>query len=317
MTVLVTSGGLLGAHAARMLLDQGLGVTLFDPNPQMSYVERVVGEDRKLFYVEAGETRDFPRLMDVMLGRGITRILHVGAFEAAGPEDTPSLAFQASVAGTLNVIEAARIRSLNRIVVVVSAAYPAPEDAPSGQEPYTAGHSTGPSSFRAAYLSMTEIMTLAYHRLRNVNAIVCRLCPIYGLAPRYVEEPAASIASILEASLVAPPGGEVAVSFPATEMLYVWDAAYAVREAVYMDKPSARTYDVGSGEAISSGTLARAIRAVVPGAQPATSAEDAADVPVLDSRLARRDLKFQPEWPLTRGLGEMAEQLRTTTRVRR
>src|SRR5436309_6233276 len=110
MTILVTGSGLLGTHAARALLDQGTGVVLYDPDPSSEYIERVVGADRKLFYIEPGDVRDFARLIDVVLRRGVTRILHTAAIAGAAATENPTAVFQTNVAGALNLIEVARIR---------------------------------------------------------------------------------------------------------------------------------------------------------------------------------------------------------------
>src|SRR2546423_5883514 len=120
MTILVTGAGLIGTHAARALLDQGTGVVLYDEAPDDGYIESVVGANRKIFYVERGDVRDFPRLIDVVLRRGVTRILHTAAVAGRLAEDNPAEALQIDVVGTLNLIEIARIRSLARIAIVSS-----------------------------------------------------------------------------------------------------------------------------------------------------------------------------------------------------
>src|SRR5438309_11967486 len=123
MTILVTGAGLIGTHAARALLDQGTGVVLYDAAPDDAYIESVVGTDRKLFYVERGDVRDFPRLMDVVLRRGVTRSLHTAALGGPRVSESPSVGVEGNEAGALNLIEFARIRSLARRVLVGSRAW--------------------------------------------------------------------------------------------------------------------------------------------------------------------------------------------------
>ena len=55
MTVLVTGAGLVGTYTAKLLLDQGVGVLLYDTDPSARYIESVVGPDQKLLKVERGE----------------------------------------------------------------------------------------------------------------------------------------------------------------------------------------------------------------------------------------------------------------------
>ena len=97
MTILVTGAGLIGTHTARALLDQGVGVVLYDSAPDENYIESVVGPDRKLFYVERGDVRDFASLIDVVLRRGVTRILHAAAIGGSLAAETPGPRFRSTL----------------------------------------------------------------------------------------------------------------------------------------------------------------------------------------------------------------------------
>ena len=121
MTVLVTGAGLIGTNTAKLLLDQGAGVCLYDPNPSPSYIESIVGPDRKLLYIERGDTRDFANIIEVMRRRGVTRILHTGGVLSTRVDENPYQAFQSNVLGTLNAIEASRLHGLARVVFISSA----------------------------------------------------------------------------------------------------------------------------------------------------------------------------------------------------
>ncbi|MBM2812455.1 MAG: nucleoside-diphosphate-sugar epimerase [Chloroflexi bacterium] len=312
MTILVTGAGLIATHTARSLLDQGVGVVIYDPNPSLSYIESVVGPDRKLFHVEQGDVRDLPHIIDLMLRRGVTRILHTGGLVAPKTEENASLAFDVNVVGTRNMIEAARIRSLNRIVFVSSATvYGRSERTGSGpkeDEPYRP-----PSSFYAAYKAACEIIGLAYHQIAGVNLIICRPCAVYGRRDAVDGGPASrAIQNALMQAMSSPAGTTIPLDVPTGERAYVKDVALAVREAIFVEKPSTRVYNVGSGEIASAATFAAAINQAVPGANviPAsTGAEAPAPLP-LDLTLARAELKYEPQWPVQRAITDFADELR-------
>src|SRR5438552_2049894 len=120
MTVLVTGAGLIGTNTARMLLDRGESVCLYDPNPSQPYIGSVVGKDERLS-VERGDTRDFPNIVEVIRRRGVDRILHTGGVLSTRVDENPYQAFQSNVLGTLNTIEAARLHGLARVVFMSSA----------------------------------------------------------------------------------------------------------------------------------------------------------------------------------------------------
>ncbi len=309
MTILVTGAGLIGTHAARSLLDQGTGVVLYDPEPAPDYIESVVGPDRKLFYVERGDVRDFPRLIDVVLRRGVTRILHTPAMAGHAADENPALAFQTNVAGPLNLIEVARIRSLARIVLVSSSDVYGDGAPPPGAAPIVEHEVSWPSSsFDGAHKAMSEIMALAYQRLAGVNAIIVRPCATYGLGGESAGSAYGQL--VTEALAAAVASGDVKLALPAVELVYAKDVAFALREALFVEKPTSRVYNVGSGEIVSAGDLAAAIGAAVPDARITAEDLPGGRPRILDTTLATRDLGYQSRWPLTQGIADLVATLR-------
>ena len=310
LTILVTGAGLIGTHTARALLDQGTGVVLYDPSPSQSYIESVVGPDRKLFRIERGDVRDFPRIMDLVLRLGVTRILHTAALVGPGADENPGQAFQVNVAGTLNLIEAARIRSLGRIVLVSSSYVYADASSADGTLREDAPYGV-PGSFYGAFKAMAEIMAVAYHRLAGVNAIICRPCSVYGRGG-YVggAQNGRAINETLLHAIGAAPGSAIAVDVPTGERVYVKDVALALREALFVEKASTRVYNVGSGEIVTAGMLAEAIESAVPGIRAAASTSTSRSIPPLDLALARTELGYEPRWPLARAIPDYVAELR-------
>jgi len=309
MTILVSGAGLIGAHTARALLDQGTGVVLYDPGPSQSYIESVVGQDRKLFNVERGDVRDFPRLMDVVLRCGVTRLLLRAGLVGALATENPGLAFQVNVAGALNLIEVARIRSLARIVILSSRHVYDGGDEPVGAGPIAEAEAGRPStSFDAAYWAMAEIMAFAYQRLAGVNAIVCRPCATYGRGG----EEAGELGRAVTAAVARAVKGErgIILTLPSVEMVYAKGVAFALREALFVEKPSSRVYNVGSGEVVSAADVTAAIVAAVPGAHVTGEAVPGAAPRVLDTTLAHRDLGYEARWPLARAIPDLVGELR-------
>jgi nucleoside-diphosphate-sugar epimerase len=307
MTILVTGAGLIGTHAARALLDQGTGVVLYDPDPSAGYIESVVGQDRKIFYVERGDVRDFPRVMDVVLRRGVTRILHTAAIIGPPASENPGLAFQVNVAGALNLIEVARMRSLARIVLASSSDVYGDGDQPPGDGSIVE-HEVGwpSSSFDAAFKAMTEIMALAYQRLAGVNAIIVRRCATYGLGGMWETS---AVGWDVTAAVIEAGNGERRLSMPPTELVYVKDVAFAIREALFVEKPTSRVYNVGSGEVVSAADVAAVITASVAGARIAVEDVPAPRPRTLDTTLAARDLGYRPRWPLAAAIPDMLQNL--------
>jgi len=310
VTVLITGAGLIGTHTAKALLDQGVGVVLFDPEPNPRYIESVVGRDRKLFRVERGDVRDLPRIVDLMLRVGVTRILHTAAMRGPVADENPSLAFHVNVAGTLNLIEATRIRSLARFVFVSSSAVygEAGSDPGSSVSEHAPYHV--PGSLGAAYQAMGEIMAQVFQRLQGVNAIVCRPCATYGRG-RYDGSIADTdeFEGTIRAAMDAPAGVPLPIVLPAAERAYVKDIALGVREAIFVEKPTTRVYNLGSGEIVTASKLAAALSAA--GLQATVPAPSDEFAPLLDTTLARQELGYSPSWALPRAIQDYVEELRS------
>ena len=304
MTVLVTGAGLIGTNTARLLLDQGAGVCLYDPNPSPSYIQSVVGADRKLLYVERGDTRDFANIVEVMRRRGVTRILHTGGVLATRVDENPYQAFQSNVLGTLNAIEAARLHGLAR-VVFISSRQATLMDRSSEGAPFPI-----PDTLYGTYNAMTELLGLAYQRLNGVNVIVIRPPGVYGYGEfaggaRY----GTAIQDLLVHAL-RQPGEPFPVAIPGAERVYAKDLAQAVKEAIFVEQPTTRIYDIGSGELVDSENLATAINATIPGARAIPAPPEAGRQDIVDTTPAKRDLKYEPQWPLSRSIPDYVGDLR-------
>ena len=117
MKVLVTGGaGFIGSHVVDLLLKEGAEVHIFD-SFIMGKRERV---PRGVRVIE-GDIRDRSALEEAM--RDMTHVVHLAALVSvpASIED-PALTHEVNVVGTKNVLEAARVAGVGRVVYASSAA---------------------------------------------------------------------------------------------------------------------------------------------------------------------------------------------------
>jgi dihydroflavonol-4-reductase len=115
MTSLVTgANGFVGSHVARMLVERGEQVRiLVRPQSSLRVLDGLPAE--KVY----GDLRD-PKSLERAVG-GVDRIYHVAADYRLGASN-PQEIYDANVAGTRNLLEAARLASVRRIVVTSSVA---------------------------------------------------------------------------------------------------------------------------------------------------------------------------------------------------
>ena len=117
MSILITGGtGFIGAGLARRLLARGEDVVLFDVVPR---IERVSDIKDKVKIIQ-GDLKVWPEVMNVVTENNVDGIFHLGAMLSLPSEDNPWASFQTNIAGTMHVLEAARLFGVKRMVFASS-----------------------------------------------------------------------------------------------------------------------------------------------------------------------------------------------------
>src|SRR3989304_5721373 len=114
MTVLITGVGLVGTQIARILVEDGYEPVVYDINPPMAFVEKVVPVER--LKITRGDIRDIASLIDVIKREKVDAIIHTAAMIAPKSEENARLTAEVNVQGTSNVLEAARLMGVPRVV---------------------------------------------------------------------------------------------------------------------------------------------------------------------------------------------------------
>ncbi|MBI4258524.1 MAG: NAD(P)-dependent oxidoreductase [Thaumarchaeota archaeon] len=113
LTILITGGtGFVGAHLARRLVNEGERVILFDASPNPKRIQDV---QSKLKIIR-GDLTVLSEVLDAVRSNGVEGIFHFGATISAAADARPVASFQVNYAGTLNVLEAARLFDVKKVV---------------------------------------------------------------------------------------------------------------------------------------------------------------------------------------------------------
>ncbi len=116
MAKLITGGsGQIGAELAHILVNRGEDVVIFD----IFKSARIKDIEGKLKFVR-GNVGIGSEVMDVVKQNKITHIYHMGAMLTFESEASPWASFQSNVVGTYNVLEAARLFSVERVMFTSS-----------------------------------------------------------------------------------------------------------------------------------------------------------------------------------------------------
>lgn len=113
MSVMITGGaGFIGSCLAKLLIDEGEKVVLFDLAP----LSGPLLESSDRFVFEQGNLAHLPFVMDCIERHQVDRIFHLGGMLSLPCENNHLGAFDANIAGTWNILEAARIKKIRQVV---------------------------------------------------------------------------------------------------------------------------------------------------------------------------------------------------------
>lgn len=134
-TVLVTGGaGYIGSHVVRALEDQGKRVVIVD-DLSTGLIDRVGGSVNEL---DVSRQESVTRLHGLMASNDVSGIIHFAAKKRVDESITEPLTYwRENVGGLVNVLEAARLAAVNRIVFSSSAAVYGEVTSPSVTESTT------------------------------------------------------------------------------------------------------------------------------------------------------------------------------------
>lgn len=113
MAKLITGGlGFIGTYLARTLLDKGEEVVLFDVSTHSPLIKDI--KDR--VKIVQGDLASWAEVLHVVKDSKIDGIYHTGALLSASAEEKPITAYNVNAGGTFNVLEAARLLHVKRVV---------------------------------------------------------------------------------------------------------------------------------------------------------------------------------------------------------
>lgn len=312
--VLVTGAtGMVGSWLTRRLVDEGAHVVVLvrDADPQSELLRS--GTINRTTVVN-GRLEDYDTVERSVNEHDVDTILHLGAQTIVGTAfRSPMQTLQANVAGTWNILEAARVHPelVHRVVVASSdkaygtvAGLPYTEDMPlRGAAPYEVSK------------SCTDLVTASYATTYDTPAAIARCGNIYGGGDlNWSRIVPGTIRSLLR-------GEQPVLRSDGTflrDYLYVEDVvdAYLVLAEALDGKVSpGEAYNFSDEKPLSVMDIYKAVCKAVVGerVEPKVlgQARDEIKDQYLDSAKARMSLGWSANWSLDRGLSTTVEWYRS------
>ncbi|MDQ3410562.1 MAG: NAD(P)-dependent oxidoreductase [Chloroflexota bacterium] len=318
--VLVTGGaGFSGSYIVRRLLDDGYEAVIYDLGDFRPEARFVIGDAAGRIPLERGGIETWPRLFEVVQRYRPRAIVYTASVMDIGHLNrNPMIALTVNTGGAVNVMEAARLLDVGRVILFSSIAV-------HGQklyEPMDADHPTimarvGPLGAYGAAKVAAEAFAYAYHQSFGLDTRVIRPSALYGFgmswfAPNYVK-------NVVEPALLGQPvrlasGGQVPRSY-----IHVADLAALVAALLAGPDDADRVfYGATDGPLRTGGDVGRIVQELVPGADieiaDAMTETDRAELPfraTLSIDQARAQLGYTPRYTnLEDGIAEYIERFR-------
>ncbi|MEM2225824.1 MAG: NAD(P)-dependent oxidoreductase [Candidatus Bathyarchaeia archaeon] len=300
MKVLVTGGfGFIGWHISQEFSSRGDDVAAISRNPPPN-----AGIGIKAI---RGDISHLSDVIGALKDSGAELIVHSAALLTSESQRNPALSFEVNVKGTLNVLEAARLMDLHRVIFISSTAvYGITKEGELVGEDYP----KNPVTLYGAQKLFGEHLGENYRINYGLSFIALRLPIVYG--PGQSQRGFSAFKEIVEKPLL----GERAVvkigGDQKYDAVYVKDVARSVWLASRAKDPRHSAFNIGAGIQCTLWDLAEIVKSYIPNALieigPGFDIAEPIRGP-LDLRRAKDELGYVPTYDLERGVRDYIEKI--------
>lgn len=315
MKVLITGGmGVIGAETSRKFVREGHRPVVYARHRE----DRLVGDIVDKIDFEAGDIMDMPRLLEVIKRHKVTHIVHAAAFVGAVSAANPALSIQVNVMGTVNVLEAARLFDIRRVVYTSAKGIYGPirgEYGPPHYKPIPEDMPKDPQRIYDSAKQMSEQTALYYANNFDVDVAILRFSTTYGPGKTARHGKMGVTSQIVESPFHGLPFHHPYGSEAKDDFIYNKDSALGVYLATIAEKVPSRVYNIGSGKGQSLNDFADVIRKRIPGTDIKIGPGDnflGMPYPphgIYDVSRAQKELGFKPEYDLDRAIADYIASL--------
>ena len=314
MKVLITGAGLIGTHLAKRVTDDGDRAVLFDLTPSSDYVNKVVGPGKA--EVVAADMRDLPALIQALKRFDADTIVHTAGLIGKRVAENTYTGSTNNILGTINVLEAARLLGLRRVVYVSTFGV---YDRSRIKEPVIREEAaTGGHNLYTVTKLCSEHLVHGYATHHNLDTIIIRPAGVFG---RGLYVGGSTVGMVMrDLALGIIKGESVTIDakvHAANEYVYAKDVALALHLACKVKDPKQRTYNAGTGVVTGPEDLAQVARQLSPKTEVSvkggSGGADGKQAP-LDLGTSKAELGYSPQFPLKEALQDYMEELLRDTR---
>ena len=309
MNILITGAGLIGTHAARQMVDAGHKVVLFDVSPNRDYIGKVVGKDRA--DVVAANMLDLPALLSALERFNVDTMVHTAGLIGGRVQENSYTGATNNILGTINILEAARLRKLRRVVYVST--FGVYERGKITDSVVKETHPIGGHNLYTVTKICSEHLVHSYTEQYHLDTIIIRPGGVFGRGFYVGGSTVGKVMRDLALSMIkGDPITIEAKTYGPNEYVYGKDVGLALFLACQAPNPKQRTYNAGTGVVHGAEELAQVVREVAPKIEVKVSGSTTADksrsIP-MDISVSKAELGYAPKFPLKEALRDYMEEL--------
>lgn len=309
MNILITGAGLIGTNAARHAIDAGHKVVLFDLSPNRDYIEKVVGANKA--DVVAADMRDLPALLAALEKYGVDTLVATAGLIGSRVQENSYTGATNNILGTINILEASRLRKLRRVVYVST--FGAYDRSKINDNVIRETHPIGGRNLYATTKVCSEHLIHAYEGMYNLDVIIIRPGGVFGRGFYVGGSTVGKVMRDLALNIIkGRPFTIDAKTYGPNEYVYGKDVGMALYRACQAKNPKQRIYNAGTGVVHGPEELAQVVRELLPNAEIKVSgtsgAEKSRSIP-MDISVSKAELDYAPKFMLKEALRDYMDEL--------
>jgi len=300
MAVLVVGGsGFIGSHLVRALVEKGEDVVIFDLSPNIKTIKDIVDRVK----IEQGDAVNMVDVLRVIKQNNVKDVYHLVALLGDVSQQKPLQALKVNVETTLNLLEAAIILGLGKIIFASSVAVYDPKASP----PVNEDAPIKPASVYGATKVLSEFYGLHYNKLFGVDFRALRFTTIYGLGKFGGATGLCSL--LIEKSALGEPI-KVDIADAATDWLYIKDAINSLLLARDAENLRKRVYNIG-GSTHKTREVAEVVKKFIPDVEIELESKKTFPWPSsYNCSRAREEIGYKPSFTIEEGVKDFIEEVR-------
>jgi UDP-glucose 4-epimerase len=309
MNILITGAGLIGSNAARHAVDAGHKVVLFDLSPNREYIQKVVGQDKA--DVVAADVRDLPALLSALEKYNIDTMVHTAGLIGGRVQENSYTGATNNILGTINVLEASRLRKLTRVVYVST--FGVYERDKIQDSAIREDHPIGGHNLYATTKVCSEHLVHAYAGMYRLDTVIIRPGGVFGRGFYVGGSTVGMVMRDLALSMIK--GAPITIdakTYGPNEYVYGKDVGLALFLACRAPNPKQRVYNAGTGIVYGAEKLAEVVKQVVPTIEikvsGTTNADKSRSIP-MDISISKAELEYAPKFSLKEALRDYMDEL--------